>query len=359
MSDYSHNASIESPASPNLDLPLPVPPPQVSIDMDLEFEYHVSTPSPTPSTTLAESVLPEGCISPQSALAILQAFGTGGNADNLREVAQITARTLFQRTQAYEATIQRLQDDIAVMRARTATTPVTPRIAPRPQGFLPNNGRLLHFYIPHLGGRARARFIRKCSADPTMAEGTMGGTGAEVYTYPLEALPPYDASGDNGENRASEPLLQWLLDLCKGLRPPFALSSVPAKAPATGGCPPTSHDTGPPSTGSTSSTQLARVSSTASTAVGKTSTSSPVDWVGQRRRADLPTYSTLRTLSRWSPEPPTASGADAGEVGSPVVGLRSNRRVMSRSTSSQALPSVEHSYLFCPREDPAEYHAGC
>ena len=223
MSDYSRNASIESPASPNLDLPLPVPPPQVSIDVDPDLEYHVSTPSPTPSPTLAESVLPEGRISPQSALAILQAFGTGGSADNLREVAQITARTLFQRTQAYEATIGRLQGDIAVLRARTAATPVTPRTAPRPNGFLPNNGRLPHFYIPHLGHRAVARFIRKCPADPTMAEGTMGGTGAEVYAYPLEALPPYDASGDGGENRAGEPLPEWLLDLLRGSETTFRL----------------------------------------------------------------------------------------------------------------------------------------
>ena len=118
MSDYSRNASIESPASPQASTSRSgSPTSQVSISVDEDREYHVSTPSPTPSPTLAESVLPEGRISPQSALAILQAFGTGGSADNLREVAQITARTLFQRTQAYEATIGRLQDDIAVMRA--------------------------------------------------------------------------------------------------------------------------------------------------------------------------------------------------------------------------------------------------
>ncbi|KAF8488829.1 hypothetical protein F5888DRAFT_1639005 [Russula emetica] len=223
MSDYSRNASIESPASLSLDLPLPVPPPQVSIDVDQDLEYHVSTPSPSPSPTLAESVLPEGRISPQSALAILQAFGTRGNADNLREVARITARTLFQRTQAYEATIGRLQGDIAVLRARTAATPVTPRVAPRPNGFLPNNGHLPHFYIPHLGHRALARFVWKCPADPTMAEGTMGGTGAETYAYPLEALPLHDASGDGGENRSGEPLPEWLLDLLRGSETTFWL----------------------------------------------------------------------------------------------------------------------------------------
>ena len=233
MSDYSRNASVESPASPNLDLPLPVPPPQVSIEVDPDLEYHVSTPSPTPSPTLAESVLPEGRISPRSALAVLQAFGTGGSADNLREVAQVTACTLFQRTQAYEATIGRLQDDIALMRARTATTPVTPRTAPRPQGFLPNNGRLPHFYIPHLGHRAVARFVRKCPGDSTMVEGTMGGTGAEIYAYPLEALPPHDASGDGGENRAGEPLPEWLLDLLRGSKTTFRL--VLRASQSTGG----------------------------------------------------------------------------------------------------------------------------
>ena len=102
----SRNASNESPASLNLELPLPTPLPQVLISMDPDLEYHVSTPPSSPSPTLVESVLPEGRISPQSALAILQAFGTGGSADNLREVAQITTRTLFQRMQAYEATIQ-------------------------------------------------------------------------------------------------------------------------------------------------------------------------------------------------------------------------------------------------------------
>ena len=58
MSDYSRNASNESPASLNLELPLPTPPPQVSISVDPDLEYHVSTPSPSPSLTLAESVLP-------------------------------------------------------------------------------------------------------------------------------------------------------------------------------------------------------------------------------------------------------------------------------------------------------------
>ena len=32
---------------------------------------------------------------------------------------------------------------------------------------------------------------------------------------------------------------------------------------------------------------------------------------------------------------------------------------VSRSERLRPLPGVEHSYLFCPREDPAEYHAGC
>ena len=144
-----------------------------------------------------------------------------------------------------------------------------------------------------------------------------------------------------------------------GPRPPSASSSAPAKAPATGDYPPTSHDSVPPSTASTSCTPPEKAFSTASTAAGRASTSSPAGWVGLRRRADLPTFSTLRTLSRRNPETVAASKADAGEVGSPVVGLRSNRRVMSRSFPARPLPSVEHSYLFCPKEDPAEYHAGC
>ena len=117
-----------------------------------------------------------------------------------------------------------------------------------------------------------------------------------------------------------------------GPRPPSASCSAPARAQGTGASPPTSPGTAPRSTGLTNSMPPARASSTASTAVGRASTSSPVDWVGPRRRADLPTFSTLRTLSRRSPETAATSKADAGEVGSPVVGLQSNRRVMSRPT---------------------------
>ena len=190
----------------------------------------------------------------------------------------------------------------------------------------------------------------------------MGGTGTEIYTYPLEALPPYDASGDGGgENRAGEspsPCGSWTF--CEGPRPPSVSSSAPAKPPVTGGYPPTLHDTGARSIGLTSSTPPAKAFSIASTAVGKASTSSPVDWVGQRRQADLPTFNTLQTLFWWSPEPLTTNEADTGEVGSPVVRLQSNRRVMSRSMSSRSpSQSIEHSYLFCPRDDPAEYHQGC
>ena len=56
-----------------------------------------------------------------------------------------------------------------------------------------------------------------------MAEGTMGGTRAEIYSYPLEARPPYDASRDRGENRTGEPLPEWFLDLLRGSETTFRL----------------------------------------------------------------------------------------------------------------------------------------
>ena len=236
MSDYSHNASNESPSSPNLELPLPIPPPHVTIDVDEEHEYHVSTPSPSPSPMLVNAV-PDGRISPQSALAILQAFGTGGSAENLREVAQVTSHALLRRTEANAAMIRDLREDITLLRAHVTTTPVTPRTAPRPNGFIPNNRFLPHFFIPHLGGRTKARFIRKCPADPTITEGTMGGSGAEVYTYPLKALPPYNASGDGGENHAGEPLPEWLLDLLQGSETTFRLLLRASQATGNWGVP--------------------------------------------------------------------------------------------------------------------------
>ena len=185
------------------------------------------------------------------------------------------------------------------------------------------------------------------------------GPGLRYMPTPLKPVPRTTPPkmGRKTEPESPSPSGSWTS--CGGPRPPSASSSAPAKAPATGDYPPTSHDSMPPSTASTSCTPPGKAFSTASTAVGRALTSSPADWAELRRRADLPTFSTLQTLSRRSPESAATSKEDAGEVGSPVVGLRSNRRVMSRSFPARPLPSVEHSYLFCPKEDPAEYHAGC
>ena len=162
-----------------------------------------------------------------------------------------------------------------------------------------------------------------------------------------------------GRNEPANPSPSCSWTSCGGLKPPSASSSAPARAPVTGGYPLTSHDTAPPSIASTSCMPPRKASSTASTAVGKALTSSPADWAGRRRRADLPTFSMLRTLSRRNPGSAATSKEDAGEVRSPAVGLQPNRRVMSRSSPARPLLSVEHSYLFCPKEDPAEYHMGC
>ena len=54
-----------------------------------------------------------------------------------------------------------------------------------------------------------------------MAEGTMGGTGAEIYACPLEAQPPQEALTNGGENRVGEPLPEWLLDLLRGSETTF------------------------------------------------------------------------------------------------------------------------------------------
>ena len=48
------------------------------------------------------------------------------------------------------------------------------------------------------------------------------------------------------------------------------------------------------------------------------------------------------------------------DINTPISTLNEAlREELSRSSPARPLPSVEHSYLFCPKEDPAEYHAGC
>src|ERR1700747_779896 len=115
MSDASVNPSVESPTSDAAPLPVPppvaqmpivtfaLPPPEeVAIDVDEDL-YHPVSPSPEP----AEQQSPEVplLISPRSALATLQAFGTEGSAENLRGVAQATARALLNRTEEAHQTI--------------------------------------------------------------------------------------------------------------------------------------------------------------------------------------------------------------------------------------------------------------
>ena len=97
MSDISRNASNESPAS--VAAPLPVIhaiPPGVAIEVDPEEVYalHLSpelTPVPPPANE-AKVTFPDPP-SPSSGLSILQVFGTGGTAENLREAAQDITRT--------------------------------------------------------------------------------------------------------------------------------------------------------------------------------------------------------------------------------------------------------------------------
>jgi hypothetical protein len=136
MSDASVNPSNESPrqspppriVSPSLTrspppLLIPFPRAEIAIDVDVDEEYPTTPPNRRP--------LPPDHVyaplSPCSALAILQAFGTGGDVENLRRVAQITASSLTTRTAAYEAHIAALQAENDRLHTRTAPTPVRHR----------------------------------------------------------------------------------------------------------------------------------------------------------------------------------------------------------------------------------------
>ena len=130
MSDASGNPSCESPASPTLTLPpLPIPPPEVSIEVDEDQEFAVTPPLKVPSP-----------LSPRSALAMLQAFGTEGSTKALRNVAQAASRALITRTAAYENTVRNLQEEVTQLHQQAAPTPVVPCQDLRPRHFIQNNG---------------------------------------------------------------------------------------------------------------------------------------------------------------------------------------------------------------------------
>src|SRR6266849_4006725 len=74
------------------------------------------------------------------------------------------------------------------LRAATTPTPLRHRSAPRPEGFINNEGRFPHFVIPHYGYKARARYVRVSPTDPTSADATMGEND-DIYLFPIYATP--------------------------------------------------------------------------------------------------------------------------------------------------------------------------
>jgi hypothetical protein len=186
---------------------IPFPHAEIAIDVDADEEYPTTPPNRRASPQVYAP------LSPRSALAVLQAFGTGGDVENLRRVAQITASSLTTRTVAYEARIAALQTENDRLRTRTAPTPVQHRTSVCPQGFLPNGGRLPHLYVPYNGHRAPARYIRASPGDASSAEGTMGEPGSEVYAFELYAT-EYPPPSEEDERPPPEPLPEWFRDLC-------------------------------------------------------------------------------------------------------------------------------------------------
>ena len=227
MSDALVNPSNESPrqsppphiASPSPTrspppLPIPFPHAEIAIDVDVDEEYPTTPPNRRPSPQVYAP------LSPRSALAVLQAFGTGGDVENLRRVAQITASSLTTRTAAYEARIAALQAENDRLRTRTTPTPIRHCTSVCPQGFLPNGGRLPHFYVPYNGHRAPARYIRASPGDPSSAEGTMGEPGSKVYAFELYAT-EYPPPSEEDERPPPEPLPEWFRDLCHATFPHY------------------------------------------------------------------------------------------------------------------------------------------
>jgi hypothetical protein len=172
--------------------------------VDEDQEFAVTPPLEVPSP-----------LSPRSAPTVLQAFGTGGSTEALRNIAQAASRALITQTAAYENMVRNLQEEVTRLRQQAAPTPVVPRQDHRPRHFVQNNGRLPNFIIPSRGCRAVARYVRVSPGDPSLAEGTMG-VGEDVYTHPLTALPHYPDKDD-----PPEPLPEWFIELMHATNPHF------------------------------------------------------------------------------------------------------------------------------------------
>jgi hypothetical protein len=198
----------------------PLPFAQVEIDVDSEHDHPVS---PGPDADLPVYV--DEALDPRSAVSIMGAFVAGPNRGTLREVARVTNQTLTQHAETQQEEVDNLRNEIQRLRSQIAPTPQTGRTTFFPRGFAPNNGRYPHFHIPHQGNRARARYIRVCPTDPSIVEGTMGGTSGEIYSTPIYAQ-PYDRYGatEGNENAdvPAEAMPEWFRDLLHGSPAAFA-----------------------------------------------------------------------------------------------------------------------------------------
>ena len=160
--------------------------------------------------------------------------------------------------------------------------------------------------------------------------GTRGRDGRRRSTPTPSKPSPRTTPPETGENRTGSPSPSGSRRTSsRGSEATFRLVLArPAGARGIGASGPTSPGAAPRSTGLTNSTPPARGHRRQSQQLlGIPRPPSAGRLGGARRRAARRTFGTLRTLFRRSPRPQQPARQNAGEVGSPVVGLRSNRRV--------------------------------
>jgi hypothetical protein len=226
----------QTPSSESSEAPLPILPRSpicagglgipIPIDVDQEEAYPLpptpgsSTQQAHPPLTLDQVVAALGDVSPKSGLRLLQT-GDAKAIPHLKPIAAAIERGLDNRTEALQAEVARLKEEKAVLHASNrrlrdlaVPTPLRHESAPRPEGFINNANRYPHFVLPHNGHRARARYVRVCPTDSTIAEATMGEND-DVFSFPVHATPyqPLDVDEDEGP---PEPLPEWFDSLLRG-----------------------------------------------------------------------------------------------------------------------------------------------
>ena len=175
-------------------------PPRLQSDDDLAIQRLLADGPPSPRSARAALDAHGTNISRETALAMVKKLAqlaedrdaaTKIQLHRAREDANVASQAHLETTAYLEESLTKLKERLAELESHLSdpNTGAPFLLAPHcPPHFVENHGLVPDFYICEDGMRLLARYV--CRIPGTnMAQGTLGGNDARIYTHELQALP--------------------------------------------------------------------------------------------------------------------------------------------------------------------------